>query len=63
MLNTKKSYVDMLVDSIVIAAVSLFSTFGAVNSSEFWMIGLKSFGLSFFVQLAVERGLKKGDAS
>lgn len=62
MLSTKKSYVDMLVDSTVIACVALFSTFGAVNSSEFWLIALKSFGLSFFVQLAVERGLKKGDS-
>ena len=54
-----KSFKDMLIDSGTIAAIALFSVWSGVPTWEQLGIVLKATGISFFVQLAYERGIKR----
>ena len=50
----------MLADSAIIGCIAIFATIG--GSPPTWetaWIAFKAFGLAFFIQLAVERGLKR----
>jgi hypothetical protein len=52
------NYVKALVNSLIVSGVALFSTSGYINSSDFWVVGVKAVGLSFFTQMAIELGVK-----
>ena len=54
-----KSYLDMIIDSIIIAGITFFSTWTGTLDLNSLLIVLKATGLSFFIQLAYEKGLKK----
>jgi len=59
--NERKPWRWMLIDSAIIAGISFFS--GLVEGPPTWMGLYKAavaFGLAFFLQLAIERGLKRG---
>jgi hypothetical protein len=50
----------MILDSIIVAGVTAFSIWnGTTLSLEQMLIILKAVGISFFIQLAYERGIKK----
>jgi hypothetical protein len=56
----KKTLQDMILDSIIVAGVTAFSIWnGTTLSLEQMLIILKAVGISFFIQLAYERGIKK----
>jgi len=58
--NTRKPWRWMLIDSAIIGGISLFTEL--VVGPPTWMGLYKAgaaFGLAFFIQLAVERGLKR----
>jgi len=58
--DTRKPWEWMLIDSAIIGGISLFTELVAGPPS--WMGLYKAamaFGLAFFIQLAVERGLRK----
>ena len=58
--NGRKTWRWMLVDSAIIGAISLFTEL--IAGPPTWMGVYKAaaaFGLAFFIQLAVERGLKR----
>jgi hypothetical protein len=52
------NYVKALINSLIVSGVALFSTTGLISSGDFWIVGLKAVGLSFFTQLAIEVGIK-----
>lgn len=54
-----KSYLDMIIDSLIIAGITFFSTWTGTLDLNSLLIVLKATGLSFFFQLAYEKGLKK----
>ena len=58
--NTRKPWKAMIIDAAIIGGISLFTELATGPPS--WM-GLyrasMAFGLAFFIQLAVERGLKR----
>jgi len=55
-----KSYLDMIIDSLIIAGITFFSTWnGQIVDLQSLFIVLKATGLSFFIQLAYEKGIKK----
>lgn len=62
--NSQKPWKWMLIDSCIIGGIALFASLGggAPTWDVAW-IAFKAFGLSFFVQLAVERGLKRPPAN
>ena len=58
--NTRKPWAWMLIDSAIIGGISLFTELATGPPS--WMGAYRAamaFGLAFFIQLAVERGLKR----
>jgi len=58
--NTRKTFKWMLADSAIVGGISLFTELIAGPPS--WLGLYKAamaFGLAFFIQLAVERGLKR----
>jgi len=58
--NSRKSWRWMLMDSLIIAAISFFSSLP--EGPPTWVdayTALKAFGLAFVLQLAIERGLKR----
>ena len=60
--NTK-TYMDMLIDSGIIAAITFFSTWnGTIDLNQILMV-IKATGISFFLQLAYEKGVKKHDSN
>ena len=55
----RKSLKEIAVDSLIIGAIAFFSTWtGSLDISNL-LVSLKAFGLSFFLQFAYERGVKK----
>jgi hypothetical protein len=58
--KNKKTLQDMLFDSLIISGITFFSVWnGTTLSLEQMLIVLKATGISFFIQLAYERGIKK----
>jgi len=58
--NSRKTWTWMIVDSAIIGGISLFTEL--ITGPPSWMGLYKAgvaFGLAFFIQLAVERGLKR----
>lgn len=58
--NSRKPWKWMIIDSAIIAGISFFS--GLVEGPPTLMTMYRSgvaFGLAFFLQLAIERGLKR----
>lgn len=55
----RKPWDDMLMDSAIIGAISFFATLGDVATLAGLFIAAKAFGAGFFIQLAVERGIKR----
>lgn len=57
---SRKSWKWMLIDAAIIGAIASFAGIGGGGPTlaTLW-IAFKAFGLSFFMQLAVERGLKR----
>lgn len=50
----------MLIDSAIIGGISFFTE--AISGPPSWMMiykAITAFGLAFFIQFAVERGLKR----
>jgi len=58
--SSRKSWKWMLIDAAIIGAIAAFAGIGGGGPTlgTVW-IAFKAFGLSFFMQLAVERGLKR----
>jgi len=57
-----KSYLDMIIDSLIIAGITFFSTWsGKPFTYETVFMLIKATGLSFFIQLAYEKGIKRGE--
>jgi len=58
--NGRKAFKWMLIDAAIIGAIACFAGMGGGGPTwdTLW-IAFKAFGLAFFMQLAVERGLKK----
>jgi hypothetical protein len=58
--DTRKTWREMLIDSAIIGAISVFAVIGSEPPTwnTVW-IAFKAFGAAFVIQLAVERGLKK----
>ena len=56
----RKTWTWMLVDAAIIGAIAAFAGIGGGGPSvdALW-VAFKAFGLAFFMQLAVERGLKR----
>jgi len=54
-----KSYCDMIIDSLIIASITFFSTWTGTIDINSLLIVLKATGLSFFVQLSYEKCIKK----
>jgi len=54
-----KSYLDMIIDSLIIAGITFFSSWNGTIDLNSILIVLKATGLSFFVQLSYEKGVKK----
>lgn len=56
----RKAFKWMLADAAIIGAIAAFAGIGGGGPTwaTLW-IAFKAFGLAFFMQLAVERGLKK----
>ena len=58
--DTRKSVEWMLIDAAIIGAIAAFASMGSGGPTwEMAFTMFKAFGLSFFMQLAVERGLKR----
>ena len=58
--NGRKTISWMIVDAAIIGAIAAFAAIGGGGPSwETCWIAFKAFGLAFFMQLAVERGLKR----
>lgn len=58
--STRKSIKWVLIDSAIIGAIAAFASLGGGPPTiEMGWIAFKAFGLAFFMQLAIERGLKK----
>jgi len=58
--SSRKTWTAMLIDSAIIGGISLFTEL--ISGPPTWMGLYKAglaFGLAFFIQLAVERGLKR----
>ena len=58
--NPRKTWTWMIVDSAIIGGISLFTEL--ITGPPTWASAYKAaiaFGLAFFIQLAVERGLKR----
>ena len=56
----RKQWKHMLIDSAIIGGISFFTE--AISGPPSWSMlykALTSFGLAFFIQFAVERGLKR----
>ena len=50
----------MLIDAFIIGFIALLSTLGnEIPCQADLYVALKAFGLAFFMQVAIERGLKK----
>lgn len=58
--DTRKTWNAMLIDAAIIGAIAAFAGIGGGGPTidTLW-IAFKGFGLAFFMQLAVERGLKR----
>lgn len=58
--NDRKTWTAMLIDAGIIGAIAAFAGIGGGGPTidTLW-IAFKGFGLAFFMQLAVERGLKR----
>ncbi len=58
--SSRKTWKWMLVDAAIIGAIASFAGIGGGGPTldTVW-IAFKAFGLAFFIQLAVERGLKR----
>lgn len=54
-----KSFKDMVIDSLIVAGVSFFSVWTGEPTIQQCFIVIKAAGLSFFVQLVYEKGIKK----
>jgi len=60
--NDTKSVLEMILDSAIIALITVFSLWtGQELSFTEALTLIKAFGISFFVQLAWYRGLKKAE--
>lgn len=58
--NGRKKWTWMLIDAAIIGAIAAFAGIGGGGPTvETMWIAFKAFGLAFFMQLAVERGLKR----
>ena len=55
--SPRKSMQDMVIDSLVVAGISMFSLL-ATGSGQYYA-GLVAGGLAFFIQLSIERGIKR----
>lgn len=58
--SSRKTWTWMIIDSAIIGGISLFTEL--ITGPPSWMGLYKAgmaFGLAFFIQLAVERGLKR----
>ncbi len=56
----RKQWKHMLIDSAIIGGISFFTE--AISGPPSWMMiykAITAFGLAFFIQFAVERGLKR----
>jgi len=58
--NGRKTWKAMIIDAAIIGAIAAFASIGGEGPTldVLWTV-FKAFGLSFFMQLAVERGLKR----
>jgi len=58
--NSRKPWKWMIVDSAIIGGISFFSSLieGSPTAMTFYK-AVVAYGLAFFVQLAIERGLKR----
>lgn len=56
----QKSMKEMMIDALIIGAIATAAVMGndVPSWTEVWVM-LKAFGLAFFTQLALERGLKR----
>lgn len=56
----RKTWAAMLIDAAIIGAIAAFASIGGNGPTMevLWTV-FKAFGLAFFIQLAVERGLKR----
>lgn len=58
--DSRKTWTAMIIDAAIIGAIAAFAGIGGGGPTidTLW-IAFKGFGLAFFMQLAVERGLKR----
>lgn len=54
-----KPLLDILIDSVAVAAVAAFSMWAGTVGSLDILAALKAFGVAFAIQLVYERGVKK----
>ena len=58
--NSRKTWKAMIIDAAIIGAIAAFAGVGGGGPTwDTMWIAFKGFGLAFFMQLAVERGLKR----
>ena len=58
--DTRKSWEMMIVDALIIAAIALFGNLpDLMPTMETAWIAIRAFGLAFFIQMAIERGIKR----
>ena len=50
---------DMVIDSAIIGGIAAFSVWNGTGGSLDLLASLKAFGISFFIQFAYYRGVKK----
>ena len=57
--DNTKSWKDIVLDSIIVAGITFFSTWtGNIDIAQLLMT-LKATGLAFFLQVAYEKGIKR----
>lgn len=57
--KNEKSYLEMLINSAIIAGITFFSVWNGTINLDQLLIVLKATGISFCVQLAYEKKIKK----
>lgn len=57
--KTNKRILSMLIDSLIIGGITVFSTWTGALTLDQLVLLVKSFGISFLIQLAYYRGIKK----
>jgi len=57
--NNSKSWTDIIIDSAIVAGITFFSTWSGNIDIAQLLITAKATGLTFFLQVAYEKGIKR----